>query len=633
MDFQEIIAGTVGKDNTFGTCRGSREAGAMSFARFSTDDTAGVMRGYVGEGAFTNDPLNTFGGVGVVQIPDCRNCCTTSAKTALSITWRQISQPSPRPFMKRPVAISDGRCTGTELRVRDGHRCGSRFRHLKRARLVRGQRAWAPGIRDFRISSSPQARRSRLRHPVARDHMRALAEATRQAVQAAGITGEQVEAIALDTTGSSVIPVGEGLVPLDDYYLWCDHRAKQKPQKLRNSRTWNKFGSHSVVWRRVLLGVGICQAAALAAPQSGQARTVRQRLRALRHGRGHALRNHRCPKRVKRSVCAMGHKWMWNPSLGGLPPESFLAKVDPLLAGVRSQTRGEYATSDKIAGTLSPQWAEKLGLRAGHPHSRSAPSTHTGTRSARRPRRRCGQRRGHLDLHHRLCRAGAADPGSLRSGAGQRASAIHRHRSWTLRHRRYLQRHSAPRKHHGRRVEQRTGAYGAGQTGLLRMTWDNGDRTVLVNPNLGGMTLGWNLMHTAQDELFAAIEGTAFHTRIILDRMTEYGAPTQRVINGGGIPQNNPVLNQVYANVLGRPVLVPSGKVTGSRFRDLCIPCGQDVQDRSGGARQDLPRIPSTNRRRTRRKCTGNCTIFTAGSISSSADRSRHQRSATCCRS
>jgi L-ribulokinase len=105
--------------------------------------------------------------------------------------------------------------------------------------------------------------------------------------------------------------------------------------------------------------------------------------------------------------------------------------------------------------------------------------------------------------------------------------------------------------------------YRAGQTGLLRMTWDNGDRTVLVNPNLGGMTLGWNLLHTAQDELFAAIEGTAFHTRVILDRMSEYGASTVRVINGGGVPQNNPVLNQVYANVLGRPVLVPSSKVTG----------------------------------------------------------------------
>jgi L-ribulokinase len=97
---------------------------------------------------------------------------------------------------------------------------------------------------------------------------------------------------------------------------------------------------------------------------------------------------------------------------------------------------------------------------------------------------------------------------------------------------------------------------------LLRLSWDNGDRTVLVNPELGGVTLGWNLLHTAQDELFAAIEGTAFHTRIILERMAEHGVPVERVINAGGIPQNNTVLNQVYADVLGKPVLVPDGVPT-----------------------------------------------------------------------
>ena len=70
MDYQAIIAGTVGKDNTFGTVVGRVKAGAMSFARFSTDDTAGAIRGYVGEGAFTDDPLATFGGAGVVRIPN-----------------------------------------------------------------------------------------------------------------------------------------------------------------------------------------------------------------------------------------------------------------------------------------------------------------------------------------------------------------------------------------------------------------------------------------------------------------------------------------------------------------------------------------------------------------------------------
>jgi L-ribulokinase len=102
-------------------------------------------------------------------------------------------------------------------------------------------------------------------------------------------------------------------------------------------------------------------------------------------------------------------------------------------------------------------------------------------------------------------------------------------------------------------------SFHAGQTGLLRLSWDNGDRTVLVNPELGGVTLGWNMVSTAQDELFAAIEGTAFHTRIILERMAEYGVRVDRVINAGGIPQKNDVLNQVYANVLNKPVLVPSG--------------------------------------------------------------------------
>ncbi|HEU5403258.1 MAG TPA: L-fucose/L-arabinose isomerase family protein [Terriglobales bacterium] len=73
MDFQAIIAGTVGKENTYGTCVGLVKSGPMSFARFSTDDVDGCIRGYVGEGRFTDDPLNTFGGAGVVEIPDLQH--------------------------------------------------------------------------------------------------------------------------------------------------------------------------------------------------------------------------------------------------------------------------------------------------------------------------------------------------------------------------------------------------------------------------------------------------------------------------------------------------------------------------------------------------------------------------------
>jgi L-ribulokinase len=394
------------------------------------------------------------------------------------------------------------------------------------------------------------------------DHMNALAAATRQAVKEAGIEGDQVLAIALDTTGSSVIPVGEAMKPLGEYYLWCDHRAKNEAAEITETAHREKLqaiewcgGTYSSEW--------------------GFAKLL------------HWLRHHpdkrdkfvsafeHCdmvaatlagitdPKKVKRSICAMGHKWMWNASLGGLPPEDFLVKVDPLLKGVRAKLEGEYATSDQIAGKLSPEWAEKLGLRAGIPIPVGAFDAHwdaigagakegdvvnvVGTSTciiayaakAELVPGVCGVVNGSVHPQYVGIEAGLSATGDIFNAIAQRAGTTVAELSKGLE------------------------KFRAGQTGLLRMTWDNGDRTVLVNPNLGGITLGWNLQSTAQDELFAAIEGTAFHTRVILDRMAEYGAPTLRVINGGGIPQNNSVLNQVYASVLGRPVLVPSSKVTG----------------------------------------------------------------------
>src|SRR5438094_6107902 len=198
------------------------------------------------------------------------------------------------------------------------------------------------------------------------DQMRALAEATRAAVEQAGISGEQIEAIALDTTGSSVIPVDKNLQPLGEYYLWCDHRAKGEAEEITAAAHLENLevmewcgGVYSSEWGFSKL------------------------LHWLRHNpekrKDFASAFEHCdmaaatlcgipdPKRVKRSICAMGHKWLWNAKLGGLPPEEFLTKVDPLLAGVREKLDGDYATSETIAGTLSPPWAEKLGLKPGIP--------------------------------------------------------------------------------------------------------------------------------------------------------------------------------------------------------------------------------------------------------------------------
>ena len=97
------------------------------------------------------------------------------------------------------------------------------------------------------------------------DHMRALAAATRDAVKNAGIRGDQVEAIALDTTGSSVVAVDKNMKPLGEYYLWCDHRAKGEAAEITEAAHRERTGGHPVVRRRLFLGVGILQAAALAA--------------------------------------------------------------------------------------------------------------------------------------------------------------------------------------------------------------------------------------------------------------------------------------------------------------------------------------------------------------------------------
>jgi L-ribulokinase len=393
------------------------------------------------------------------------------------------------------------------------------------------------------------------------DHMHALSAATRKAVASAGIAGDQVDAIALDTTGSSVVPVDAKMQPLNEYYLWCDHRAHAEAQEIT-----------SLAHREKLEAIEWC--GGVYSHEWGFAKLLHW----LRHNpekrERFASALEHCdmvaatlcgvtdPKKVKRSVCAMGHKWMWNPKWDGLPPQEFLSKVDPLFDGVREKLAGEYLTSDHLAGHLTPEWAAQLGLRAGIPIPVGAFDAHWDALGA-------GCREGDVvnvvgtstcimaiakktDLIPGVC---GVVPGSVHpeligieaglSATGDIFEAIARRAGVKV-----------------AALAQGLENYRAGQTGLLRLSWDNGDRTVLVNPELGGVTLGWNLIHTAQDELFAAIEGTAFHTRIILERMAEHGVRVDRVINGGGIPQNNPVLNQVYANVLGKPVLVPAGVPT-----------------------------------------------------------------------
>jgi L-ribulokinase len=393
------------------------------------------------------------------------------------------------------------------------------------------------------------------------DHMNALTEAMGKALENASVEGSSVQALALDTTGSSVIPVGEGLEPLDEYYLWCDHRAWREAAEITAKA--HESGLEAIDW-----------SGGVYSSEWGFSKLLHW----LRHNPDSrdklvaafehcdyvatVLCGIRDVSQAPRSVCAMGHKWMWNESLGGLPPEEFLVAVDPLLQGVRAKLGGRYLKSDAIAGTLSPEWAEKLSLKPGIPIPVGAFDAHwdavgagvalgdvvnvigTSTciiglsdRTTLVPGV-CGVVPGSVDPKLTGIEAGLSAVGDIFEAIAKRASSS------------------------AGILAKEIVTHRAGQTGLLRMTWDNGDRTVLVNPELGGVTLGWHLTSTAADELFAAIEGTALHTRIILERMAEHGASVERIINGGGIPQRNDTLNQVYANVLNKPILVPQGDVT-----------------------------------------------------------------------
>jgi L-ribulokinase len=393
------------------------------------------------------------------------------------------------------------------------------------------------------------------------DHMQALVSAMRTALKASGVDGSAIRALALDTTGSSVVPVGENFEPLDEYYLWCDHRAWREAAEITAKA--HEFGLEAIEWSG-----GVYSSEWGFSKLLHWLRHNPQRRSQLATAFEHCdfvaatLCGIRNIQDAPRSICAMGHKWMWNEALGGLPPEEFLTFVDPVLAGVREKLAGKYLASDSIAGTVSPEWAEKLGLSNDVLVPVGAFDAHwdaigagirlgdvvnvVGTSTciiglsdkAELVPGVCGVVPGSVDPRLTGIEAGLSAVGDLFDAIARRAGST------------------------AGVLAQEIKDYRAGQTGLLRFTWDNGDRTVLVNPELGGITLGWHLTSTAAGELFAAVEGTAFHTRIILERMEEHGAKVNRIINGGGIPQRNDTLNQIYANVMNKPILVPGGDVT-----------------------------------------------------------------------
>ncbi|MEM1097428.1 MAG: ribulokinase [Planctomycetota bacterium] len=275
------------------------------------------------------------------------------------------------------------------------------------------------------------------------------------------------------------------------------------------------------------------------------------------------------PDELVRGVCAAGHKAMFHEQWGGLPSEEFLAALDPKLATLRPRLFDRAVPSSERAGVLCADVAERCGVSGGIPVAAGAFDAHHGAVGA-------GVKAGTLVkiMGTSTCditvwpideSAPLADipglcgivPGSVVAGqygleAGQ--SAVGDLFNWVA------QRVSPDAYTQGgdthAALTQEAERMLPGASGLLALDWNNGNRTVLVNPRLSGLLLGQTLHTTAAEVYRAVVEATAFGALAIVNRFEDYGVSIERVVNCGGIAEKSPFVMQVYADVLNRPMHV-----------------------------------------------------------------------------
>jgi len=271
------------------------------------------------------------------------------------------------------------------------------------------------------------------------------------------------------------------------------------------------------------------------------------------------------PDMIKRSRCAAGHKALFSEQWGGLPGKDFLAKLDPKLGELRDRLYKKSYTIETQAGSLTKQWAQKLGLPAGIPVAVGAFDAHLGAVGS-------GIAPGKLvkiigtstcdmlvaesgrDLADVPGICGIVDgsilPGYFGLEAGQ--SAVGDIFNWFVN---YIQAGGKSAGSH-EALTERASKLKPGQSGLLALDWNNGNRTILVDQRLTGLLVGQTL-HTRPEEIYRAlIEATAFGAITIINRFEEYGVKVSEIINCGGIAEKNPLLMQIYADVTGREMKI-----------------------------------------------------------------------------
>ena len=322
--------------------------------------------------------------------------------------------------------------------------------HLDRCRRVRHRR----------VSDRARARRSRLRHAVARGaHGCAGRGDARWRWRTRVSRAAQIKALALDTTGSTVVPVGAGLEPLDDYYLWCDHRAAAEAARITEVAHEIGLAGDPRLRRRLFVGMGFRQAAALAAAPSRAARRRSSRRSNI------ATWSRRCSAAspIPTSCRAASAPWATSGSgvrtMAACRRKTSWSRSIRFFAGVRAQARRALPdVRHAIAGTAHAGMGRATGTRRRDSDSGRRVRRALGCDRRRHRRRRRGQRGRHRDLRHGDREGDVGDPRPLRHRARIDPSGLHRHRSGPLRHRLPVRVDRAPREHHRRGAQP-----GAGQ--------------------------------------------------------------------------------------------------------------------------------------------------------------------------
>ena len=413
-------------------------------------------------------------------------------------------------------------------------------------------------------------------HHLARQHpgdylsslKKSVLGALKMAKKKRGFDARRVVGIGVDTTGSSPIPVDRNNVPLGvqakwrtnlaaQCWLWKDHTshrsaaeitrlaAQHRPQYIAKcGNTYSSEWFWSKIWHCLKTAPKVFDAAYSWVEFADFVPSV--------------LAGVTDPTQIKRGVCCAGHKAMYGDEWGGLPDKQFLEILDPKLADLRDRLYQKAHDASETAGALCAGWAKQLGLPEGIPIAIGEMDVHYGAIGS-------GVAEGTLVkvIGTSTCDCGVVSaekivpdipgicgivkgailPGFYGIEAGQ--SAVGDIFKW------FVEGVCQGKPELHAKLTAEAAKLAPGESGLLALDWNNGNRTVLVDQLLTGLLVGQTL-YTTQAEIYRAlIEATAFGARAIIERIREYQVPIDRIVCAGGIAEKNPMLMQIYADVTG----------------------------------------------------------------------------------